>query len=513
MVRLYRGFRTDQKKHRIKFQIIKASRYLKAHTALNKDRRNNLITGYNYIFKDNHSFERNNAIAENKFYTPISIIVQELVSKERIQNVKKGLKRLISSNSTHKFIGAVILESDVDDLMLFLDNSISGSESWRRMGRYDFENNYIKEYVSYYDIIFRNFSSSYFVIEIHLFISEKQKSIINKLINANYTDKSEYACGYYQQNNKETGAELGYTVGQLTSEIIKNELINDNIQEIKWHTLNYLSKYFPLQFTKANILPPSIIVYNTNISYDDEAYSFWHSVGIINPNGLFLSESRKLFFENELSKETKAKQTDLILIVNTETEPIDDLYHSIESQLMHHLFYELDNYYKMNVLNAFSNWYISICARYRNIINKSKISHHKYKRLLKLRYKFETDFSDFNKVFKEIDIDKEWKRANRFMESFEYAQKSKFKPYRNLTEYPVVLMKRIETNRMKLEYDLSRKIELSNYLLAYKNEKRNYFINFIMLLITSLTFILIIFPDLAIYIADKLLEFYNWIQK
>ena len=79
-------------------------------------------------------------------------------------------------------------------------------------------------------------------------------------------------------------------------------------------------------------------------------------------------------------------------------------------------------------------------------------------------------------------------------------------PYEFFTDNPEWMWSRVKNNYTEIESDLQRKIDISSELTAFAREKSNQNLTIAQLLIATVTFVLLIFPEKALSIAD-------WIKK
>ena len=71
---------------------------------LDKEEKERKRDSYQYSFTEKYGIEKSNQIPDGFFYEPGVIIETDLVAKENIVQVKKGLKRLILKYTTKKFV-------------------------------------------------------------------------------------------------------------------------------------------------------------------------------------------------------------------------------------------------------------------------------------------------------------------------------------------------------------------------------------------------------------------------
>ena len=104
---------------------------------------------------------------------------------------------------------------------------------------------------------------------------------------------------------------------------------------------NFIQKYFITFFHISNIIPPSVILYGTNIGYNESYHrDFWRSVGIEAQYGeTFLHPGDpykygRLFFRTSLSdRYAPDDSSSLIYIINTEKKKPSHGFQNLEDQI------------------------------------------------------------------------------------------------------------------------------------------------------------------------------------
>ena len=159
----------------------------------------------------------------------------------------------------------------------------------------------------------------------------------------------------------------------------------------------------------------------------------------------------------------------------------------------------------MIVLKNLGLQFWNLATEYRNKVNAITSKKSSQKRLLKLKYELSKDFYDFNKITEELPFDKTIERAKRILEKNEYATSSVCygrHTYELFIDNPEWMWSQVKNNYTEIESDLQRKIDISSELTAFSREKSNRNLTIAQLLISIVTFILLIFPEKALSIAD-----------
>lgn len=255
---------------------------------------------------------------------------------------------------------------------------------------------------------------------------------------------------------------------------------------------------------KKNSAPPSINIYKTNISYTESTTcKFWSSVGISSFQGQFIDESRKLFFNTDYSgRYEHSYRTDLVYIVNESTMKWDEMYYSIDFQIVNEFAENLSTnvFFKFALLDALNDLIAKECVIYKSKLNKVKLEKNRLSKLLKLRYHYEKEI-DFYRRYVLDDI---WGKAEiGIAYIFEGKQLKYSYDYRIFTESKIVSKNKILEQIGVLCTEFDDKTLILQHLAAYKNESKSRRTNFIMLLLSIATVAFIVFfPDLSKNVAD-----------
>ena len=435
------------------------------------------------------------------FYKPTNIIISELLSKEDLPKIRLGLYKLIKKHTSHKFIIHNLLERDIDNLIFSLDERITSGRAFYKAGIYDFACiKKLDKYIDYFEIIFRNFSSSYVVIEMHISLSQDLQHEMEKRIRNNYQKPYKQVTKTWINSRKKCGSKIGYSVSSGPgNETVKSRLVYEQIQNIKIDFLNYMNNYFPFVFFRNNYAVLGINVFETNIDFrKKQPYNFLTSVGIDLTAGFLISEYQKLFNFTSTLLNDERDSSDMIMVYNPIKVKDYSGYGNAHNYILDNFKYILNDIYRILILKNTALYYINCCVKYRNIINRMKIHQNRYSQLLKLKYKFETDFYLYKKFQQEISVAREIEYVTKILDNNTFSKHScyyGYYPYKSFTSFPQNLLKQIDCNKQQLEKDLDDKINISYNLKNYVNEKRTHFITYLQTVFIVATFILLIFPD------------------
>ena len=503
----YYGIRKNRTVNYIFYRYFKAKKFLNYFFELDEDSKKRKKESYGYDFLDKFQFEQSNQIPDGYFYEPSTIIVTDLVAKENINQLKQGIKKIILKYSTKKFLGSFSNVNDINKYIDDLNGNITDNQSWKNLGRFDFSNypNLDKE-IEYYDMKIINFSSSFVAIQFKIFISDERKKELSKLINEDYNGNSKKIISYYQEKKNKLGGRKRYTISNYNKDNAKNTKINEFTTELKWTLFNQISNYIPTILHGLGEVPPSISVFKTNISLEENEMShFLDSIG--NPvRGLPVLESSKLIIEPSTDYMNNRVYLDYTYVVNIRNKK-EKPYMSLEDEIIT----ELENVYskliKTHILKVMNKKFTSVTSNYRNKVNNVKIKKKSYKKLLNLRYAYEKDINVFKRLFEEIDWEYEKERLESFYLEDNFKLEGYYRhAYNALIEYPFVKREEIEKYQNYIKHEIENKLTLTSHLKDYKDEGRNYRLNIINILISTITFLSLLFPGIPMTLANKFKE-------
>ena len=79
------------------------------------------------------------AIPEGKHCRPVALITSDLILRENLPQLKRGLVKLIKNHHSHKFLGGFRSIEDVLDTVENMDDTLTWSYSSIDTGRFDFD--------------------------------------------------------------------------------------------------------------------------------------------------------------------------------------------------------------------------------------------------------------------------------------------------------------------------------------------------------------------------------------
>ena len=98
----YQSYKKRKRKEHFRYIKAKTVAWIKSHTIISKEKRKQSLESYRYMYEDHHFFHQNNGLENDKYYIPQVIVVKELMPKDKLDGIEKGLKKLFIKNLSHK---------------------------------------------------------------------------------------------------------------------------------------------------------------------------------------------------------------------------------------------------------------------------------------------------------------------------------------------------------------------------------------------------------------------------
>ncbi|MGG0332482.1 hypothetical protein ABEY49_26925 [Priestia megaterium] len=209
----------------------------------------------------------------------LSVYAAEYIPIENVDMLNKGLKKLIR-NYPYGFQHGH--EDIVDTFCSSVKKSIHGGR-WSNFGVIGFtDKDKLSEFVKSIHIQGTHLSSSSIILQFIINPSDKFINEYKKLLESDIKGERSFDLKF-KSFFKSWGG------WNLSDDIIKNQMLEDLIIELKWRSMKEVSKYFPLYFTNNKQIPPSIEVYKLNQNScvfksveNEKRNSFWDSIGMNN---------------------------------------------------------------------------------------------------------------------------------------------------------------------------------------------------------------------------------------
>ncbi|MGA3854629.1 hypothetical protein ACPCW1_17260 [Bacillus pumilus] len=327
----------------------------------------------------------------------LSVYVAEYIPIENIDTLNKGLKKLIEDYPSKFQHGQA---ERIDEFCTQVKKSIRGGR-WSNFGSINFtKGEKITEFVEKVHIHGTHLSSSSIILQFVIKPSDTFLSEFKKIIEIDITGEFSFNLSL-KRIFKSWGGK------SLSDDIIKNQKLEDLIIELKWRTMNEISKYFPLFFTNNVLIPPSIEVYKLNQTSsvfrqneDEKRSLFWRSLGM---DSLFKDISKdgywQLFYDGSepYNIDSSLKITCNSLIKRKQT------YYSLEFQIVH----MLEEFANLILPTMVMKEYTEATSRklaiqQSNTFSSIQKEKPKYHKLINIRYELERNLQILKRFKNEI---------------------------------------------------------------------------------------------------------------
>lgn len=509
----YYGIERKKAKEKVLYKIAQIAYFLRQYFARSESMRDY----YKHTYKEHFTthpplFKHDYSIPKGKHCNPVCLITSDLILRENLPQLKKGLVKLLKKHHSHKFIGGFKSIEEVLTSVENMDDTLTWHYSTIDAGRFDFDTlPALEPYISYFDLHIRKINDSYLSVETHIYFTEQYANELQKIIDSDITEQKTYINISFRRNKKKSGGRKAFALCQYNEANQKSDILHESIVSLKWKFYCALQKFFPTVLHELNITPPGILFYQTNIEYSDScADYFWRSLGIPHWEGQFIDEANKLFFKTDLSgRYENHTYNDMIFIYHDEKIALEGGFYALSYQIIHGFYWDYSrDIFKFQFLDVFNNHFSKALIRYKHKLNRIKLSKNRIHSLLKLHYRFERDMDMYVRLISD-DI---WKRAGQTVaELFNCKTLIRGFDYTYFTNIPLESMKRISEQKVVLDKDFESKELVLQHLANYKHESRNRLMNYILFFIAILTLVLLIFPDWSKSIAFWLTNTWTWI--
>ncbi|MBQ3211774.1 MAG: hypothetical protein IJB09_09800 [Oscillospiraceae bacterium] len=455
----------------------------------------------------------NYSIPNGKHCNPVCLITSDLILRENLPLLKRGLVKLLKKHHSHKFLGGFRSIDEVLTSVENMDDTLTWHYTSIDAGRFDFDLlPSLQPYISYFDLHIRKINDSYLSVETHIYFTKQYANNLQQIIDSNITEQKTYINFAFRRNNKQSGGRKTFALCHYNEANQKSDVIHENMVSLKWKFYCALQRFFPTVLHELNLAPPGILFYQTNIDYSDSsATQFWRSLGVPALEWQAIDESKKIFFKTDLSARfSKHTHSDMIFIFHDEKTSLEAGFHDLAFQIIHWFYWDYSrDFFKFQFLDILNNYFSKELIHYKHKLNRIKLRKRRIHSLLKLHYKFERDM-DMYVRFSSDDI---WERTvGNVAKLFNNQTVSRGYDYTYFTDIPLDSMKRIQAQQAILAKDFDSKEAVLQHLQNYKNESRNRLINYIMFFIAVLTLVLLIFPEWSAPIATWLTNIWAWIN-
>lgn len=458
-----------------------------------------------------------NALPEGRFLKLDQIVTADLIYREDIKKLQKGIRCLLKERKSNRSFDVV--NDGLDEICSRIDVMDSTLLSWYeevKCGVFDFKGTSLESLVDYFTVSIKNVNSSYLGLEFSICLTEQKRQELDNIINRNYWDERGYARSTLTLKSSGSGAFENYTVVHFNDSALKADKIYEFISFIEWDFYEKLKSFFPFVLHRRGIMPPRIEVYYTDIDYHEGCRHFWDSIGISEYHGQFIDERHKFFFQCELSGRYERYPSDrrLIYIIKDDGIEVGQL-KSVKDDAYFHINIYAREYFRFLFLNILSKETGKMIVFYKHRLDRVKLRKRRLKALLKLKYQFSRDTDDFKRYMRDDNLeDSIFRLRDIYENSDEMLKKMRshlYISYENFCRNSLGGSKKITENIDMLFSEFESKEHILQTLSDYKNTARNFRLNFIMLLISAMTLFLVIFPRKATWLAGIFQSIYHFI--
>ena len=507
------------KKENREYKKIKFWFWIKMKLTFSNEKRKKKEFSYSIFQREKFYDNKVNALPEDLYFKPTDIVLYDLIQKQDLEIVKKGLGRLFKKCLSHKFLGVSKGQDDIDDIIHALDGTLDSGKSWYKVGLFDFAYSHkLNSYIEYFEICLRNFSSSFVAVEMKITLNEEYQKRLSDFTKREYKKTGMRVHKMWKKSKRKSGAVIGYAVSSgMLSEYVKSRLLYEQLQYVKELFLKEMTRLFPfLQYKKGGKIY-GINVYETNIdcevNYD---ISLINALGMDLFTGFYFSNAEKLFVSTAISTYRDSYESDMMFVYNpnkvTEFEGYVTPHNKVLDYLTEGYMNEL---YSMIVIKEIGIYYLDRSSFYRNQVNSLRTDRGFHKRLLKLKYEMEKEFYTYSKIEHEFSVAQEADRITELLKKNVYARDSvcfSFHPYLVYAGSPKYIWGQIKINHDEILNDLQNKIDIASSLSEYSNSRHDYRLGWLQLILAVSTFVLLIFPEKAILLADMVKTWWDYIK-
>lgn len=329
----------------------------------------------------------------------LSIYLAEYIPIENVDQLNKGLKKLVKK---YPLRFQYEQAERIDEFCNGVKKSIQGGR-WSNFGFIDFtKEKKVSDFVKDIEIHGTHLSSSSIILQLVIKPSDKfineYKRIIERDVKEGYSFDLSLKSFFKFWGGK-----------NLSDDIVKNQMIEDLIIELKWRVMKEINNYIPLYFTENKLLPPSIEVYKLNqttctfkTNENEKLSSFWNSIGMSNSfNDISKDGYWQLFTEG---RKPYLIDNSLKITCNSAI-PRKPMYGSLDTQIVHRLSEFSNLLLPIMVMREYTaDISQKIAIQQNETFSSIQKANPKYRKLINIRYELERNLQILKRFKNEIDI-------------------------------------------------------------------------------------------------------------
>ncbi len=514
----YYGIKSKIKKESIDYAFQKSITWLKA--SIPGKVQEVWKIHYNSVYNSDASYDfhakYDNSIPDGGKCEFYEFVTLDLVRREDIPRLQKGIKALIYRNRSSKYLN--FHNDSLEDIYAkidSMDSSLLDYNSGIRCGIFDFEGTKLSEEIRCFSLSILNINASFLGIKCDITLSEDLENRLNEIICKDFHDKRGYPQKFLSGTNRSVGKRItnGYTAVHYNDAALKADKIYEFISCIEWNFYEMLQKSIPVLLHRKGIIPPRIDIFGTNIDYKDyerTLHCFWDSVGAPAFNGQFINENHKIFLRNYLSGRYPSGIDDSRIIYIYKKDAISEYgYDSIEGEINLIIRNYAIHLFKYMLLNIFAKDAGKRIVEFKTKMDKISIRRNCLKEILKQNYQFERNIDDYRRYVK----DEPWKDSETFIgklffENDRLIQSSDrvflLGKHQYFQNNAIASKDKIDQDLEMVLNDFQRKKEILLSLFEYKNVRLTWFIGVLTFIVACLTLLATLNPDPFLYIGEVL---------
>lgn len=459
----------------------------------------------------------NNSLPEGKFLKLDQIVTADLIYREDIKKLQKGIRRLLKERRSSRFLGLPI--EGLDEICSRLEKMDSALLSWYeevRCGIFEFKGLSLESSIDHFVLSIKNMNSSYLELEFCIHLTDQKQQELYEIINSNYREERGYAHSSLTSRSNSGGAFESYTVVHFNNDYLKADKIYEFISYIEWEFYEELKSFFPFMLHRRGIMPPRIEIYYTDIDYRENHKGFWHSIGISDYQGQFLDDRQKVFFNCGLSGRYERYQPDnrLLYIIKDDGIELGQL-ESVKDDVYFHIQEYAIEYFRFLFLQILSKETGKLVVSYKHRLDKIKLHRNRLKGLLKLKYAFSRDVDYYSRYIRDDNWEESIKKLEDTYSDSDELMKKITKPvypsYKNFCNGALRSSKETYQNTNILLSEFENKGNILQNLSDYRNTARSMKLNAVMLFIAAVTLFFVIFPERVESVANIFRALYHLI--
>lgn len=506
----YYGIKRRERMEIFRYKYSKALAYLKYVVFSNDDKEKEL---YEDLYINKLGFYKNsdNSLPVSNFYYLNSMSTCDLIRRDQINQLKKGLKYLLKNQRSKRYYNS--FQEGITELNKRLENMDSSLSMWYNkinLGFFEVKGERIANLIDRYSIVVHNVNTAYIGIEFTVYLTEKANGELESIIQNDY----KHECGYavescYGYKHKIIDKLFkSYNVIHYNDNHLKSDQIYEFISCIEWELYNSLNNIFPFVLHNKGIMPPRIELFYTDLDFlNDKAKNFFDSVGVNSFCIQYIDEKQAMFFNPQLSGRYSNCDVSNRLIYLVQDDGIKQgNLESVKDMVSIHMNDYALEYYRILFLDLLLIDAGKIVVNYKKLLDKIKLKRNSLNSLFKLKYKFSVEMDLYNRYVREDDHNTNLRDLKKiYDDSYESMYKDnakRYKFYNNLFEGVFIANKKFQTDISVILKEFDEKETILQNLYNYKNTSRGMKINELMLIITAVTLILVIYPSGAQVIAD-----------